>query len=187
MLRASCEDGSLASIQMKSGNLVGDDLVNRMVELRIAQPDCAAGFLLDGYPRTVQQAIFLKVLIRERRWPAPTVIHLDVPRQVLIARICSRRQCPACGKIYNLMYTPPVDQNHCDADGAQLARRPDDDEQVILERLSAYDHMTQPLIEYYRTSDYHRIDGDRPRAAISEEIGMLLESAPVRASRRASF
>lgn len=187
MLRASCQDGSPTALQMKSGNLVGDDLVNRIVERRIAQPDCVGGFLLDGYPRTVHQAIFLQVLIRERHWPSPTVIHLDVPRSVLLARICSRRQCPSCGKIYNLLHRPPAKPGTCDADSAELVRRADDDEQIILERLSAYERMTEPLIEYYRTSDYHRIDGDRAPGEISAEIERLLESAPVRVHSRAFF
>ena len=180
MLRAACEDGTqngATCALINSGILVSDDLVNSMVATRIAQPDCDSGFLLDGYPRTVGQARYLRSLIERRYWPDPSIIHLDVPRSVLIDRVTSRRQCPACGKIYNLLYSPPATPDMCDADGCSLTRRADDEDQVVMDRLNAYEQMTSPVIEHYRHGRYHRIDGDRPPGEISREIERLLKSA----------
>ena len=180
MLRAGCKDGSqngATCVMVDTGVLVSDDLVNSMVARRVAEPDCNAGFLLDGYPRTVGQAQHLRTLIKRRYWPDPAVIHLDVPHSVLIERVTSRRQCPACGRIYNLLYSPPARPDTCDADGERLTRRADDEDQVVMDRLNSYEQMAGPVIEHYRSGRYHRIDGDRSPAEISQEIERLLQMA----------
>jgi adenylate kinase len=182
MLRASCETGGQSGetrLKVDTGVLVSDDLVNRMVSERVALPDCDSGFLLDGYPRTIPQAFFLQRMSDERAWPAPKVVHLDVPRQVLLARVTSRRQCPACHRIYNLIYSPPVQADHCDEDGARLTRRADDEDSVIDARLRSYEQIAGPLIEHYRLADYHRLDGNRPALDISREIDLILTSLTV--------
>lgn len=178
MLRAGVEAGTQAGEtrqQVETGILVGDDLVNNMVEARLEQSDCNDGFLLDGYPRTIPQAQFLGKLLDRRRLPAPMVIHLDVPRNILLERVTSRRQCASCGKIYNLLSQAPKADARCDVDGAALTRRADDDEEVIGARLRAYEEMTGPLIDYYKNRNYYWIDGNRDPKAISEEIEALLE------------
>ena len=176
MFRAECsagtELGKLACSILSSGGLVSDDIVNRIVASRIAKPDCSRGFLLDGYPRTIPQAIYLDRLIAERHLPEPVVIHLDVPSRAIVSRITARRQCPTCKHIYNVLSQPPKIAGICDADGTGLVRRADDTEGVVLTRLNAYEEMTGPLIGYY--SGGNRIDGTRAPGAISEEIGVLL-------------
>jgi adenylate kinase len=177
MLRASCQTGGQTGatcLLVDSGVLVGDELVNQMVAGRLAEPDCDSGFLLDGYPRTIPQAFFLQQLIQERSWPAPRVIHLDVPRSVLLARVTARRQCPDCGKIYNLLYSPPAKKDRCDLDGAKLTRRADDEDRVVDDRLRSYEQMAGPLIAHYSTRDYRRLDGNRAPAEISREIEQWL-------------
>jgi len=180
MLRTSCEVGDQSGatcFQVNTGVLVSDDLVNEMVARRIAEADCRSGFLLDGYPRTIPQALFLQGHIDKRKWSAPMVIHLDVPHCVLIARVTARRQCHACGHIYNLLYSPPAEPGVCDADGEPLTRRADDEDRVVEERLRSYEQMTGPLIEHYRSANYFRIDGNRPADEISGEIERLLQAA----------
>ena len=159
---------------MASGGLVGDDIVNEMVRGRLKQPDCRGGFLLDGYPRTVPQAEFLDGLLRELAFPAPEVIYLDVPDDVLIARLTSRRQCPTCSRIYNLLSQPPQREGLCDADNAALIQREDDRESVIRARLRAYAESTGPLIEFYSKRRFHRIDGNRRPAEIQQDIDIIL-------------
>jgi len=179
MLRASCEIGDQTGAtceQVNTGVLVSDDLVNTMVAARISEPDCKSGFLLDGYPRTVPQALFLQSLIDRCSWPVPTIIHLDVPHSMLLARVTARRQCPECGKIYNLLYSPPARPGVCDRDGQKLTRRADDEDQVVDDRLKSYEQMAGPLMQHYRSANYHRIDGNRPADEISQEIERLLQS-----------
>jgi len=175
MLRADFDDGSATAVRVKTGILVEDDLVNGMVAGRLAEPDCQDGFLLDGYPRTVPQALFLHGLLAERRRPEPMVIHLDVPREVVLARVSYRRQCPQCGHIYNQRTRAARNPGYCDIDGAKLTIRDDDAAQVIVNRLNSYEQMAAPLIEHYRNSNYFRIDGDRPAAAIWSDIEQLIE------------
>ena len=134
-LKAGSPLGNAAKEIMASGGLVGDDIVNAMVSGRLRQPDCRHGFLLDGYPRTIAQAEFLDGLLKELGYPEPTVVYLEVPDSVLIARLTSRRQCPACGRIYNLLSQPPLREGVCDVDGAALIQRDDDKEEVIRARL----------------------------------------------------
>ncbi len=182
MFRAECKAGTVlgktACAILSRGGLVSDDIVNQIVAGRIAQPDCASGFLLDGYPRTVPQAAFLDELLAKRALPKPAVIHLDVPSEVLVARISARRQCPVCGHIYNLLSQPPKTAERCDADGAALTCREDDTEAVIRQRLEAYEKLTGPVIDYYRSGAYFRVDGNRPPQEISREIAALLAPGP---------
>jgi len=174
MLRAAFQDESQTSRQVKTGILVDDELVNGMVSARLSNNDCIAGFLLDGYPRTVPQALYLNRLLAEKRLPSPTVIHLDVPREVLLARVSFRKQCPKCGHIYNQRFNPARNAGFCDIDGAPLTRREDDDEQVIVSRLDAYERMAMPVLAHYQSAGYHRVDGNRPPAEISREIEKLI-------------
>jgi adenylate kinase len=175
MFRAECQAGTelgrKACAVLKSGGLVDDAIVNRIVSGRIRQPDCAGGFLLDGYPRTAAQAQFLDGLLAERGLPAPVAICLDVPDHVLVARITARRQCPVCGRIYNLLSQAPQTGETCDRDGAQLVRREDDTEVVIRQRLAAYHQAIGPLFAHYR--QMHHVDGGRPPELIAQEIERL--------------
>jgi adenylate kinase len=139
--------GRLAEKIMKSGALVPDEMVNRMVEERIAQPDCAAGFMLDGYPRTVNQAKLLLTLLRPREID-PWVVNLKVDYNVIISRISGRRECPQCGTIYHVSSEGAV----CAKDGSVLTGRADDRAEVVEERLRAFEQQTTPVLEFLRSA-----------------------------------
>jgi adenylate kinase len=175
-IKAGTELGRHAQAIMAQGRLVGDDIVNEMVVRRIAQPDCKKGFMLDGYPRTVEQAAFLDRLLEENRFPPATVLHFDVPQVALIARMTSRRQCPRCSRVYNLLAQPPKNAGVCDADGTPLVTRADDQEHVFRERLRLYDEVTRPVLAHYHDRDYHLISGDRSPHYIFEEVTAILEN-----------
>jgi adenylate kinase len=174
-IQAGTALGKAARSVMASGGLVGDDLVNKMLAQRIAQPDCEKGFLLDGYPRTVQQAEYLDRLVNERSLPKPIILHLDVPMDALVGRMTSRRQCPKCGRIYNLLHQPPRKAGFCDDDGTPLISRKDDQEDVVRERIRTYDELTRPVLAHYQDRNYYQIRGDRSPGYIFEEITGILE------------
>ncbi|MDQ2898456.1 MAG: nucleoside monophosphate kinase [Acidobacteriota bacterium] len=134
---------------MRAGSLVSDDAVNDLVRIRLADNDCERGCILDGYPRTRQQAEFLMGVL-ERLGMDEVVIHLVVDYNVIIARLASRRQCPVCGTLYNAISKKPRVDGVCDLDGANLIVREDDRESVVRERLETYERQTRPLIEYFR-------------------------------------
>jgi adenylate kinase len=173
--RASTPLGKLACSIISQGGLVGDEIANQIVAGRIRRPDCRNGFLLDGYPRTVPQAVFLTELLRSRGLEPPVVIHLDVPALVLVTRLAARRQCPVCSRIYNLLWQPPRHDGKCDADGAALIRREDDQETVIRERLKAYDDLTGPVMAYFGPSGLCRIDGSLSPSSVSDQIDSALQ------------
>src|SRR5205085_11742426 len=141
---------SVASL-MQAGELVPDETVNRLVEAKIEQAECAKGFILDGYPRTVQQAQLLAELLVLR--PIRTiVVHLVVDYNVIIARISGRRQCPTCGALYGVTSSAPKNLGVCDKDGTQLMVRDDDREEVVRERLRAYEQQTAPVLAFFKKS-----------------------------------
>jgi adenylate kinase len=180
MLRAEIAAGSDLGRQTQSiiaaGGLVPDDLINAALGKRITEPDCAHGFMLDGYPRTVEQAEYLDSQLAARHLPAPAVIHLDVPADVLVGRMMSRRQCSQCGQMYNILSKRPKVAGRCDDDGAPLIVRKDDREDVIRERLRTYRELTRPVLDYYPSARYFQISGDRSTPYIFEEITRILES-----------
>jgi adenylate kinase len=160
---------------MASGGLVSDDIVNEVVASRLRRDDCRKGFVLDGYPRTGPQGVFLDELLRSINQPEPTVLFFDVPDAVLVRRLTARRQCPVCGRIYNLLFQPPLRDEVCDLDGAKLFQRGDDKEEVIRTRLQAYADQTGPLIDYYSNRAFHRLDGTLTPAEIQEDVRRVLQ------------
>ncbi len=144
---------------MRAGSLVSDQLVNLLVEERLKLPDCANGFILDGYPRTLAQAQVLSALLKSLQ-VEQVVIHLEVDYNVVIARISGRRQCPLCGSLYNAASKPPRISGICDLDGEPLMIREDDRESVVRERLTAYERQTRPVIEYFRQTGERMIEID---------------------------
>ena len=174
-IKAGSALGNAAQSIMASGGLVGDDLVNKMLAHRVSKPDCAHGFLLDGYPRTVEQAEYLDGVLDQRRFESPIVLHLDVPMDALVGRLTSRRQCPTCKRIYNLLQMPPKVPGICDDDGTPLVTRKDDSEDVVKERIRTYDEWTRPVLAFYQDRRYHQIRGDRSPGYIFEEITGILE------------
>ena len=163
---------------MAQGGLVGDQIVNQMVVNRISQPDCTSGFLLDGYPRTKPQAEFFDGVLSGKGLPKPTVIHLEVRTETLVRRISTRRQCPTCLRIYNVLSQAPESRDICDEDGAALIIRQDDTESVIQQRLKAYEEVNGPVITHYRGARYHRVTGERSPEEVLREISRLLPPSP---------
>jgi adenylate kinase len=178
MLRGEVEAGTPLGLQAKeilaAGQLVKDEMVNEMLVNRISHPDCRNGFLLDGYPRTLPQAEFLDGKLAELGFPPPTVFHLATPQSVLIERISSRRQCPHCGRIYNLLFKPPKRPGICDDDGTKLVRRSDDNVDVVRARLESYERLTAPIMLHYAGGDYHSLSANRPPGEIFRDIEAVL-------------
>ncbi len=135
---------------MQRGELVSDDLVMRMVEERLSQPDCTAGCLFDGFPRTLAQAEGLDAILRRSGFGKPVVIDLEVGHDKLLRRLTGRRTCSVNGEIYNIYDAPPKVAGICDNDGGKLVQRTDDTAEVVQQRLAAYDAATKPLADYYR-------------------------------------
>jgi adenylate kinase len=163
---------------MNSGNLVPDETVSRMVEERIERPDCSAGFILDGYPRTVNQARLLMELL-DRKGITPLVIHLRVDYNEIVARLSGRRVCPSCGAVYNMSSNPPAVPDVCDRCGSKLSIRDDDREEVVRERLNAYDRQTAPVLDFFRGAGYVPFDvegGSRTPQTIVREIQDFIEA-----------
>jgi adenylate kinase len=167
---------------MHTGALVADEKVNALVEERLARPDCAHGFILDGYPRTRQQA---EELVRwlGSRGIDELVIHLLVDYNSLITRLTGRRQCPQCGTLYNLFSKPPKVDEVCDLDGTKLVIRADDSAAVIRERLDAYERQTQPLIEFFRQNQRRLLEIDAGSDPPQELVRKICRAIPANARR----
>jgi len=171
------ELGQKAKPIMERGELVPDEIVLAMVEERTARPDCANGCVFDGFPRTLPQAEKLDKMLARRAF-RPLVIHIRVEYAALFRRLTGRRSCPVCGEIYNIYDHPPKVAGRCDKDGAELIQRADDREEVIRERLAAYDRQTKPLIEYYRSRNaLVEVDGARPMDVVTRSVMEVLARA----------
>lgn len=181
LLRENVKQGTVlgqkAKAVMDSGQLVSDNLVNEMVAERIARPDCARGFILDGFPRTVGQAEWLDGFLSARGSKLPLrVIRIAINYDKLIKRLTGRRTCPVCGTIYNIHTNPPRVDEVCDKEGAKLGFRKDDNEDAIGTRLKAYDSETNPLADYYRKRGIlTEIDGDAPAEQVTKDLFNALE------------
>lgn len=149
MLRAAVKAGTPLGLQadavMKAGALVSDDLIIALVKERIAQPDCAAGFLFDGFPRTIPQADAMKAAGVKLDY----VLEIDVPFDVIIERMSGRRSHPASGRTYHVKFNPPKVEGKDDETGEDLVQRPDDEEATVKKRLDVYSAQTRPLVDYY--------------------------------------
>jgi adenylate kinase len=159
---------------MEAGNLVPDDLLVALVRERIARPDCVRGFVLDGFPRTLPQALGLEEMSGDpRSW---VVFDFEVPRPALMLRLSGRRWCPSCQATFHVVNDPPRRDDVCDLCGTGLVQREDDHESVVARRLQEYDELTFPLIEYYRTrARLIPVDGDRPMDVVFGDLQRALE------------
>lgn len=182
--RNHTELGMMADELMSQGKLVPDQIVNDMVAERLKQPDSRRGYILDGYPRTLQQAEWLdQYLLKaaesqgsEQGADLPVVaVHLVVAEEVLLRRITGRRISPT-GNIYNVFTNPPKVEGVCDVDGGELVQRADDREDVFRERMRAFAAQTAPVIEYYRThgNRFAEVNGDREPDEVTEAIRSTL-------------
>lgn len=146
-------DGKIAKTFIDKGNLVPADLVAKIIKNRLSQDDCKNGYILDGYPRSVEQADKLEIINKEINKDEKVdfrAIYFDIDTNILVERIVNRRSCPVCGEIYNLEFKPPKVEGHCDKDGAELSQRKDDTREVAQARFDTYFRETAPLIEYYK-------------------------------------
>ena len=171
---------------MHAGALVSDAVVNRLVEERLALPDAARGFVLDGYPRTLVQAESLRKWLGARG-QCELVIHLAIDYNIVIARLTGRRQCPLCGTLYNTASHRPRTDNLCDLDGTPLITRDDDRESVIRERLAAYDGQTRPVLDFYRGTDARVFEvdaGSDPPEQVFQRIRRVVEADDCSKNRR---
>jgi adenylate kinase len=179
LLRANREQrttlGMVAEELMAKGQLVPDDLVNEMVSERLAQPDTEHGYILDGFPRTLNQAEWLDTKLVAYMLPV-VAVSMVVDERVLLERITGRRMCAVCGTIYNIYTQPPKNDGLCDAEGAQLVQRADDTEEVFRERMNSFRQKTSAVIEYYRShgNRFAEVDGDRPVHEVTKSIRATL-------------
>ncbi|MCG3189696.1 MAG: adenylate kinase [Burkholderiaceae bacterium] len=149
MLRAAVKAGTSLGLAAKkvmdAGELVSDDIIVSLVKERIAQPDCANGFLFDGFPRTIPQAEAMKTAGVKIEF----VLEIDVPDEAIIERMSGRRTHPASGRTYHVKFNPPKVADRDDVTGEPLIQRPDDNEETVRNRLAVYQKQTRPLVEYY--------------------------------------
>jgi adenylate kinase len=181
ILRANISQGTPLGKQAKAlvdqGILVSDDLVNQMVADRLCQPDTRRGYILDGFPRTLNQGTWLDSQLCATPSALPVVaISIVVDYQQLLHRITGRRICPA-GHIFNVYSNPPATPGICDVDGSPLIQRPDDSEAVFTERMKTFESQTAPVIEHYRKQGrFEEIDGDTR----VEQVTTAIEAALIR-------
>lgn len=177
-IQRGTELGRKAKPLLERGELVPDEIVLGMVEDRINQPDCANGFVFDGFPRTLQQADDLERICKQHHLGCTIVLHMVVNPDLLMRRLTGRRICKADGHIYNVYERPPKREGICDVDGSELIHRPDDSEGVIGERLGAYNRQTQPLVEYYTLRGLlSPVDAMANADAVTESIARILDGA----------
>jgi len=154
MLRAAVAAGTRFGLKAKSimdaGNLVSDDIMLGIISERLAEPDAADGFILDGFPRTNQQALDLGELLDQLGTPLDAAVLMDVDFDILMKRLTGRRTCSLTGKLLNIYFSPQEELDACTNAGGELQQREDDNEKVIRNRLDVYREQTEPLVEFYR-------------------------------------
>jgi adenylate kinase len=178
LLRGNIASGTDLGLKAKeiisTGALVDDAIVNQMVLIRLQERDTNRGYILDGYPRTLEQADFLDATLSDLALPPklPVVaISILVAYDQLLRRITGRRICPTCKSIYNIYSNPPRIAGQCDLDSAQLIQRPDDTEAVFVERMRTFEEQTAPVVAHYRElGRFREVDGDRPVEAVTAAI-----------------
>ena len=149
-IKNATELGKKAKSFMDRGELVPDEVVNEIVVDRLKKPDVAGGFLLDGFPRTVNQAVSLDAALEAMGTKLDRVINIQVASELLINRAVGRRVCPSCGRTYHVTNQKPKVEGICDDDGSELIQRADDTEETVKKRIDVYERQTSPLIDYYK-------------------------------------
>ncbi|MDN5278045.1 MAG: adenylate kinase [Clostridiales bacterium] len=181
LMRAAVSSGSALGEKLKNymsaGALVPDELVLDILLERIGHEDCANGFLLDGFPRTVAQAEALETALVERNSPLSGVISIDVPDQVLTSRLTARRICSKCSASYHLEFLKPQKDGICDKCSGELYQRKDDSEEVIKNRLKVYHEQTAPLVDFYQKKKIlYPVDGNKKIDMIFQEICDIIDN-----------
>jgi len=175
-VKKGTELGRKAKEYMERGELVPDEIVNGIVKERISEPDCSNGFILDGYPRTLNQAKALDEMLAEMNRKIDIVLNISVSEDNVVKRLSNRRVCKRCGAIYHLITNPPKKEGVCDKCGGELYQREDDREEVIRNRLSVYRKQTEPIIKYYEEEGLLvNIDGNREIEEVWDQIKRAIE------------
>ncbi len=180
MFRAAVKEGTelgkKAKACMDAGQLVPDEITIGIVKERLAKPDCAKGFILDGFPRTVEQADALDGILKALSIRLTRAVDISVPSDVLVERAVGRRICKKCGATYHIRFNPSKAEGVCDACGGETYQRADDSEATMKNRLSVYEAQTKPLISYYREAGlYSEIDGSQEMSKVFADITACLE------------
>ena len=175
MFRAAVKEGTALGLQAKAcmdaGKLVPDEVTIGIVKERLAKPDCKKGFILDGFPRTVEQADALSGILKELGLCLTAALNITVPTADLIERAVGRRICKSCGATYHVKFNPPAKDAVCDACSGDLYQRADDSEETMKNRLSVYEAQTKPLIDYYEKAGvYKKIDGRQTIDAVKDAM-----------------
>ena len=180
MLRAAIKEGTPLGLEAKkvmdAGQLVSDDLIIGLVKERIAKEDCANGFLLDGFPRTIPQADAMK----ENGINVDYCLEFDVPDEVIVDRMGGRRVHPGSGRVYHVVYNPPKEEGKDDVTGEELVIRPDDEAETVRKRLRVHYEQTQPLVDYYKAeaeagnTKFATVEGTKPVEEVSETLAEIL-------------
>lgn len=169
--------GLKAKEYIDKGLLVPDEVTVSIVEERLKKNDCKAGFLLDGFPRTVAQADALDSVLKSINCELEYVLNIAVPDKAIIDRITGRRVCPVCGMTYHIDFNPPSTEGKCDKCGEKLIQRPDDSYETIVKRLAVYKSQTEPLIQYYSSKNkLTDVDGEQDIEKVFEDICRILGS-----------
>ena len=165
------ELGMKAREYMDKGALVPDEITIGMLLDRIAESDCANGFVLDGFPRTIPQAESLKAALLLQDARIDYAVDIEVPDEVITTRMSGRRACPKCGGTYHIVFNAPKKEGICDNCGSELVQRADDKPETVIERLKTYHEMTQPLIDFYsKEGVLHTVDGTKAPAEVLQDI-----------------
>ena len=174
-IKAGTPLGKLAASYINDGHLVPDDVTIGLVKERLSQPDCAKGYLLDGFPRTIPQAEALEKITEEINRKVEYVINIDTPKEELVKRICGRRVCKKCGAPYHIINMKPKVDGICDICGGELIQRPDDNEEALATRLEAYNKQTKPLLDYYQKKGLLKTFDGTHKEVLTPQLTAYLE------------
>lgn len=181
MFRAAVKEGTELGKQAKAcmdaGKLVPDSVTIGIVRERLAKDDCKKGFILDGFPRTVEQADALTGILKDLGLTLTRVLNISVPAEDLIERAVGRRICKKCGATYHTKFNPPKKEGICDVCGSELFQRADDTAETMKNRLSVYEASTKPLIDYYKAAGvYTEVDGRQPIEKVTQDLIEVLKA-----------
>ena len=174
-IKEGTELGKKAQAYMNKGELVPDSLVIEIALDRLGKEDCKEGFLLDGFPRTVEQAEALDAFLEEQGRKVEYVLDIDVPKEVLLKRLTARRVCNSCGATYNVIAMPPKQEGICDECGGELYQRADDTVETVENRIEVYNSQTKPLLDYYeKAGNLVHVDGTQEVETLFGQVKELL-------------
>lgn len=171
------ELGKKAKACIDAGQLVPDEITIGIVKERLSQDDCRKGFLLDGFPRTTEQAEALETILKDLGQELTCALNIAVPKELLVERAVGRRMCRKCGASFHVQFNPPKKEGVCDECGGELYQRADDTRETMENRLSVYESSTQPLIDFYEARGKCRtVNGDQPIDKVFADIVKVLEA-----------